>query len=194
MTSWENGEWLNPPTVAVADGDALVVTAARGSDFWQQTSYGFRRDSGHALLAPFASGSSVEVSIVVDFTELYDQAGVLARVDENTWVKAGVEISDGTPQLAAVVTMHGLSDWSVAPVPEWSGREVTIRTSWTGDALTVRAKTGSEPWRLVRLAPFPADARASAGPYCCAPERDGLSVRFTGWTTGPADAALHLDA
>ncbi|MEO6714250.1 MAG: DUF1349 domain-containing protein [Mycobacteriales bacterium] len=194
MNSWDSGVWFNSPVSAVRDGDALVVTAAKGSDFWQQTSYGFRRDSGHALLSPFASGTAIEVSFVVDYTELYDQAGVVVRVDEATWVKAGVEISDGAPQLAAVVTMHGMSDWSTAPMPQWSGREVSIRASWAGDALTVRARADAEPWRMLRLAPFPPDATATAGPYCCAPERDGLSVRFTNWTSGTADTALHLES
>lgn len=190
---WASGEWFNPPPATVRDGAALIVTAARGSDFWQQTSYGFHRDSGHALLAPFSTGHAVEVSFVVDYGSRYDQAGVLVRVNALTWVKAGVEVSDGAPQLAAVVTLNGLSDWSMAPVPDWSGREVTLRASWAGDALTLRARAIDEPWRMLRLAPFPASASATSGPYCCAPERDGFTVRFTSWRTGDADAALHLD-
>lgn len=194
MTPWKSGTWINPPPTAVEEGGALVVTAARGSDFWQQTSYGFRRDSGHALLASFAPESAVEVTFLVDYGSLYDQAGVLIRVDEATWIKAGLEVSDGAPQVAAVVTLGGASDWSMAPVPEWAGREVTLRASWSGDALTVRARAAGEAWRMLRLAPLPIGSLAAAGPYCCAPERDGLTVRFSNWQFGAVDAALHLDA
>lgn len=190
MTSWDAGTWLNPPPAAAPAGDDLLVTAAAGSDLWQRTSYGFRRDSGHALLAPFPPESAVEVSFVVDYGELFDQAGVLIRVDEQTWVKAGVEISDGAPQLSAVVTA-GASDWSMAPVPRWAGARVTLRASWSAGALTVRARTEEEPWRMIRLAPFAPDVPVSAGPYCAAPERDGLTVRFTSWRTGVPDASLH---
>ncbi len=190
MTPWDAGEWLNPPLHATVDGEALVVTAAEGSDLWQETAYGFRRDSGHALLAPFAEGSAVEVSFAVDYGQQFDQAGVLVRVDERTWVKAGVEVSDGAPQLGAVVT-RGSSDWSMAPVPAWAGAEVTVRASWSGSALTLRARAGGSDWQLVRLAPFPPGAPVGAGPYCCAPQRSGLTVRFTGWRTGRADTALH---
>jgi len=190
MTSWRPGKWLNPPPAAIVVGDDLLVTAAAGSDFWQETSYGFRRDSGHALLAPFEEETAVEVSFVVDYSELYDQAGLLVRVNERTWIKAGVEVSDGLPQLSAVVT-HGRSDWSVAPVPTWAGTEVTVRASWTSGTLTLRACAAGNPWRLLRLAPFLSGAIASAGPYCCAPEREGLTVRFTGWRTTDADAGLH---
>ena len=152
--------------------------------------YGFVRDGGHALLTAFPAGTSVEVTFTPAFETLYDQAGLFVRGDAETWIKAGVEMSDGCPQLGAVVT-NGSSDWSLAPVPEWMGRRVTIRASRAGDAVTVRARCEDEPWRMIRLAPFPADATASAGPFCCAPERSGLRVRFHGFTTGPADRSLH---
>lgn len=186
---WDSGSWLNP-AIASRDGDDLLVTATRGSDLWQTTYYGFQRDSGHALLAPFGPGQAVEVSFLLDYDTLYDQAGLLVRVDESTWVKAGVEISDGVPQLAAVVT-DGVSDWSTSEVADWAGHVVTIRASWSRDALVLRARTDGG-WRMFRLLPFPA-ASATAGPYCCAPEREGLTVRFTDWRVTEADTALHLD-
>ncbi|RJK95394.1 DUF1349 domain-containing protein [Vallicoccus soli] len=187
---WSQGTWLNPPPEAREDGGDLVVLAAGGSDLWRTTSYGFVRDSGHALLAPLAAGEAVEVSFVAAHDRLYDQAGVLVRVDERTWTKAGVEVSDGAPQLGAVVT-RGASDWSMAPVPEWAGTTVTVRASRAGDALTLRARSGGGPWRMLRLAPLDPGAAALAGPYLCAPQGEGLRVRFTRWATGPADTGLH---
>ncbi|NBE80517.1 DUF1349 domain-containing protein [Micromonospora sp. NEAU-HG-1] len=188
---WAEGRWLHRPVRSepTLDGGLLVEPGA-GSDFWRHTSYGFVHDDGPALLAPLPGGTAVEVDFRLDYTEQFDQAGVLVRVDERNWVKAGVEVSDGQPQVGAVVTRE-FSDWSVAPVPDWSGRDVTVRVSRAGDALTVRARAGGEPWRLVRVAPLAPDAEATAGPYCCAPSRAGLVVRFTGWRRGPADAALH---
>jgi uncharacterized protein len=187
---WTDGTWTTPPASAVADGPDLLVTAAEGSDAWRHTSYGFVRDDAPALLAPLAAPGAVEVTFDADYDQQFDQAGLVLRADEQTWVKAGVEVSDGVPQLGAVVTL-GRSDWSVAPVPEWTGRRVTVRASRAGDAVTVRARVDDEPFRLVRVCPFPADAAVAAGPYCCAPTRAGLVVRFRRWATGPADAALH---
>jgi len=63
--------------------------------------------------------------------------------------------------------------------------------SRSGDALTVRIRRGDEAWRLLRLAPIDPAAAAYAGPYCCAPERDGLLVTFTRWQVGQPDSALH---
>jgi regulation of enolase protein 1 (concanavalin A-like superfamily) len=188
---WAAGSWLRPPVrVESTPHGELRVEPAAGSDLWRHTSYGFVHDDAPALLAAFPVGSAVEVDFHLDYTEQFDQAGVLVRVDDAHWVKAGVEVSDGQPQVGAVVT-RGRSDWSVAPVPEWAGRAVTVRVSRAGDAVTVRARVAGEPWRLVRLAPLDPTATATAGPYCCSPSRGGLTVRFTGWRRGPADAALH---
>ncbi|MFJ8581180.1 DUF1349 domain-containing protein [Micromonospora sp. NPDC093277] len=187
---WSTGTWLNPPVRADESADGLLVEPHGGSDFWRRTSYGFVHDDGSALLAPFPVDSAVEVSFRLDYGAQFDQAGVLVRVDDRRWTKAGVEVSDGQPQVGAVVTDE-VSDWSVAPVPEWSGREVTVRVSRAGDALTVRARVDREPWRLVRLAPLDPAAVASAGPYCCSPTRDALLVHFTAWHQTPADPTLH---
>jgi len=187
---WSSGTWTTAPAhVDVAD-DGMRVTAVEGSDAWRTTSYGFVHDTEHALLAPLAQDTAVEVSFRLDFTAQFDQAGVFVKVDDATWTKAGVERSDGEDSLGAVVT-RGMSDWSLSPVPEWRGRLVTMRASRSGDALTVRARVDDEPWRLVRVAPLDPAATVAAGPMCCAPSREGLTVLFTAWRTGPADAGLH---
>jgi regulation of enolase protein 1 (concanavalin A-like superfamily) len=187
---WAAGRWTTAPAAVAQQETDLLVTAVAGSDAWRRTAYGFTHDDAHGLLAPMPETGAVEVTFAAAFSAQFDQAGVLLRVDEATWVKAGVELADGAPQVGAVVTA-GSSDWSVAPVPDWAGRRVTVRLSRSGDAVTVRARVDDEPFRLVRVAPFPVGVAAMAGPYCCAPSRAGLTVRFHAWRTGPADAALH---
>ncbi|WP_037872055.1 DUF1349 domain-containing protein, partial [Streptomyces sp. SPB074] len=134
--AWTAGEWLNrPPAHRTDEADgSLLVTAAGGSDFWRTTSYGFVRDTGHALLVPFAPDSAVEVTFRADLPELYDQAGVLVRVAPGTWLKAGGETSDGVPHLGAVVTHgppRGLPDLSPSPPSPQGGG---ARTSRSGSA------------------------------------------------------------
>jgi regulation of enolase protein 1 (concanavalin A-like superfamily) len=188
--AWASGTWLNPPPGVVSEGDDLLVTAAEGSDLWRLTSYGFVHDDGHGLLRPLEVGRAFEVSFRVDYDRQFDQAGILVRADERHWLKAGVEVVDGAPQLGAVVT-HEASDWSAGPVPDWEGHEVTIRASRDRDAITVRARCETGTWQLVRLAPWTTDLVTTAGPYCCAPTRSGLRVRLTSWRSGPADLRLH---
>jgi regulation of enolase protein 1 (concanavalin A-like superfamily) len=192
VIDWASGTWTNAPaTVKLAD-DEMHVTAVEGSDAWRITSYGFVHDTEHALLAPLAQGTAMEVSFHLDFSAQFDQAGIFVKIDDGTWIKAGVERSDGEDSLGAVVT-RGVSDWSLSPVPGWHGRLVTIRASRAGDALTIRARVDDEPWRLVRVAPLAPDALVTAGPMCCAPSRADLTVRFTAWRTEPSDTSLHPD-
>lgn len=187
---WSEGRWTTPPAAVASDGEALLVTAIESSDAWRTTAYGFVHDTEHALVSPLPVGTAMEVSFTGDFVSEFDQAGAFVRVSDEEWIKAGVEFADGALQLGAVVT-HRFSDWSVAPVPEWAGTRITVRVSRAGDAVTVRARSGDEPFRLVRVAPLDPEAQAEAGPLVCAPTRAGLTVRFASWTIGPADTALH---
>ena len=136
---WDQGEWINPPVKLDEDSGHLLVTAAHESDFWRNTSYGFIHDSGHALVKDFPDGTAMEISFTLDYVGQFDQAGVIAYSDNEHWIKAGVESADGLPQVGAVVTAIN-SDWSLAPVPHWMGKEVTVRASREGNALTIRAR------------------------------------------------------
>jgi len=187
---WEEGSWTRPPAAVRREGRSLLVTAVSGSDLWRTTAYGFVHDNGHALLYPLEVGEAIVVRFVVELTDEFDQAGLLLRATASEWLKAGLEYADGQVYLSAVST-RGVSDWSVAPVVDWAGREVTLRASRGVDAVTVRARRGAEPWRLLRVAPFPAVPHVGAGPMVCAPKGDRLLVRFLSATIGPAETALH---
>jgi regulation of enolase protein 1 (concanavalin A-like superfamily) len=187
--AWSEGSWTREPVSQSEEGAVLTVEAAAESDWWRTTSYGFIHDDGHALVKDFPNESSVEVSFILDYTEQFDQAGIFITADNENWIKAGVEFCDGFPQVGAVVTQTK-SDWSVAPVAEWMNKEVTIRVSRSGDAVTVRAGINGD-LRLVRVAPLDPTRTWSAGPMFCAPTRAGLKVTFTKWSEGPADLELH---
>lgn len=188
---WSAGTWTHPPVATETNADGhLLVTAADQSDAWRHTAYGFVHESEHALLKPLEIGQAVEVSFRCDFTEAFDQAGAFVSFDPEHWIKAGVEHSDGVDQVGAVVT-NVRSDWSVSPVPHWSGRTVTVRISRASESVTIRACVDAEPMTMIRVAPTPPDAPAWAGPMVCAPSRAGLVVEFIGWREGAADESLH---
>lgn len=185
------GQWLNPPEHSELSASDFEVTAKEHSDFWNTTSYGFIHDSGHALLNPFPQDSALELSWILDYDQQFDQAGLMMWSDAEHWIKAGVEYADGAPQLGAVVTSV-FSDWSVAPVPDWMGKEVYLRISRSGDAVTIRARCEG-PWQLVRLAPLDPSRQWHAGLHLASPSRAGLTVRFTSLKSGAKDTALHED-
>lgn len=190
---WKAGVWLNPPQSSREEGEVLKVVPEKGRDFWKKTLYGFEFEDGPALLANWNPDTAVEVSFRLgSFTELYDQAGLLLYHGPGQWIKAGIEINDGIPQLAAVVT-NGYSDWSLAAVPEWAGEEVTLRASIMKDAVILRARSEHHPWRTIRVARFPYPSDNQAGPYTCSPTREGFEVTFTRWEFTESDQDLHSD-
>jgi len=189
---WGEMEWLNEPPASTIEGDDLVVETGRNTDFWRKTGYGFTHDDGHFLGLPLAGNAAIEVTFRADFTSQFDQAGLMLRAGPATWIKTGVELSDGQLYASVVVT-NEMSDWSVSPVPERAmGHALTFRASRKGDGVTIRYRIGEEPgWRLLRVAYLPPEAELLAGPMCCSPSREGLSVRFEPVRVGPPDAQLH---
>jgi regulation of enolase protein 1 (concanavalin A-like superfamily) len=188
--SWGEGRWLNEPDVWRVSEQGLHIVTEEGSGFWRETSYGFTRDSGHALLFDFPDDSSVECTFHADFSQEFDQAGVMVWGNDANWIKAGVEYADGVWGMGAVVT-RDLSDWSTGPHPDWAGQPVTLRVSRSHGAVTIRARSATGSWELVRLAPLDPTVTWQVGPYAASPSRKGLNVTFTHCVFGLADASLH---
>ena len=188
--AWTEGSWTHPPVESIPEGPGLRVATADQSDLWRTTSYGFIHDSGHGLVAPLNEGEAMEVDFEADYSEQFDQAGMLVWASPTQWVKCGIEFVDGVAHLGAVVT-NDKSDWSAHPVPGWETGVTLLRVSRTGDALTVRAARPGHSWQLVRVAPIDPTLDWRAGPYAASPTRERLDVRFIDWRRGAADSALH---
>ena len=114
----------------------------------------------------------------------------MVRVDETTWLKAGIEWSDGRAMASSVLTAPR-SDWATAPYPHDAG-DFHIRVTLRDGVLRLHISPDGALWTLARLAPFPRVAHYHVGPMCCTPERAGLTVRFSEFRIGPpSDRDLH---
>src|SRR5574338_1360016 len=96
-------QWFNPPAKTSVDGSRLRVTTAASSDFWRITHYGFIRDNGHFLYQELTGDFSVEIRVDGAYRDLYDQAGLMLRVDAENWIKTGIEYVEGRQNLSVVV-------------------------------------------------------------------------------------------
>lgn len=185
-------QWLNPPASAVQGPDGLTVTTGTETDFWNRTFYGFTRASGHFLHHAVTGDFSAEVTIRGRYEALYDQAGLMLRVDDATWVKCGVEVTDGRAVFSTVVTNAGWSDWAVMPL---AGDASEVRLRLTRHAEAVRVQVLSPGgWQMARLA-YLAPGDAQVGMMCCAPQRAGFVVTFADYACGaPIPRDLHAEA
>lgn len=176
--------WLNEPAVWEATETGLTLTTAANTDFWRETHYGFTRDSGHFFGVPAGNGFTARVRVQGEFRSLYDQAGLMVRIDENRWVKTGVEFTDGERFLSTVIT-DGKSDWSVSK-PFRQLEDFYIRITLSNGAMRIQASSDGTVWPLLRLAPFPVVSRYLVGLTACTPERAGLEVCFSEFSVGEA--------
>jgi regulation of enolase protein 1 (concanavalin A-like superfamily) len=183
--------WLNPPLGETRTEGALTVKTRGATDFWQQTFYGFRRDSGHFLHRTVAGDFTASVRFAGRYQALYDQAGLMVRLDERHWVKTGIEFTDGERHLSAVVT-NAFSDWSVLPYRAL-GDDVSIRLTRHAEAIRIQyddPATGH--WQMLRLAYLKPAAALQVGIMCCSPEREGFEVTFRDFAIDPPiDRVLH---
>lgn len=176
--------WLNTPRQWHASDDTLSLVTDLRTDFWRNTFYGFVRDSGHALLSEVHGDFSAEVSVTAAYETLYDQAGLMLRIDNKCWLKAGIEFTDGLMHFSTVLTNPD-SDWSVIPLPlAQTHKPVHIRITRHDTALRVQFRLDDTYWQMARLCPFPSEP-ATIGPMACSPERTGLKAEFKGFEIGP---------
>lgn len=117
----------------------------------------------------------------------------MLRKDATQWLKAGIDYSDGVPNMSVVVS-QGASDWSILALPSASGPQ-RLRLTRTGSAVIVQFRNAANRWQLLRVADFSIGQELSVGPMACSPQRSGFQARITDFTIGPAVAqALHDDS
>jgi uncharacterized protein len=169
-------EWLNEPASWQRTGDLLTVSVDPSTDFWRETGYGYIRDSGHVYGEVLAGDLDVSVRMRCTLGTQYDQAGVMLRADERTWLKTGVEFFEGRARLSTVLTL-GRSSWMVTDLPEGTD-EIVLRVSRRGDAVEVRYVIEDGPAELAALVFMPPGREVLAGVMAAAPEGPGFRVTF----------------
>jgi regulation of enolase protein 1 (concanavalin A-like superfamily) len=84
-------KWMNDPASwRVANGQ-IIVRSRPKTDFWRKTFYGYITDNGHFFHLPAGAEFTFEARIGGQYAALYDQAGLMVRVDAENWVKCGTE-------------------------------------------------------------------------------------------------------
>ncbi|XVU21025.1 DUF1349 domain-containing protein [Actinoplanes sp. CA-054009] len=176
-------KWLNEPRDwSVRNGVIYAVTELK-TDFWRETFYDWTTDNGHFYHQPATGDFTAEALVSAEHTTRFDQAGLMVRAGERTWLKTGLEVTSGAVQISTVLT-RDFSDVSMAPVPDFTG-EIAMRVTRFGSALAVHYRNGDSPWHLLRLGHLPLPETVDVGVMCCSPERAGLRATFRNFEITP---------
>lgn len=176
-------EWHCEPPAWTDDNGVITVTTAHGSDFWRMTHYGFVRDNGHFYFDRLAGDFVAEVKVTGAYAALYDQAGLMVRLDEANWIKTGIEYVDGVQQISAVVT-RDYSDWSIVPAPQ-NPPSLWVRLTRQGDTVEIHTSFDGQTFTMRRLAWFPPAQTVQVGIMACSPDGPGFTARFEDFSVRP---------
>jgi regulation of enolase protein 1 (concanavalin A-like superfamily) len=173
-------DWYNePPNWSVQDHTILIHSAPQ-TDFWRLTHSGMIRDSGHFYYQRQVGDFLAKVKVSGQYATLYDQAGMMVRVDEAHWIKCGIEFVDGVQQASAVVT-RDYSDWSVVPLPQ-NPASLWLQVQRHGSTIEIRYSLDGGHYQLLRQAYLAPVESMDVGLMCASPQGTGFSVIFEDWS------------
>lgn len=168
--------WYNEPQIWSEDRDRLHLHVESDTDFWCVTHYDFVRDNGHFYYREQAGDFVASVKVTGQYAALYDQAGLMLRLDERHWIKTGIEYVDEQQHISAVATRE-FSDWSVCPQSH-NPESVYLRLIRQNDSVRIDYSFDDFTYQMLRLAYFPADIPVQIGPMAAAPDGRGFDVVF----------------
>lgn len=184
ILSAANFTWFNPPKKWSINDTTIQVHTDANTDFWRKTHYGFERDTGHFFYTSLAGDQPFNASVIVrgQYNTLYDQGGLMVRIDEQNWIKCGIEYVDGKQHASAVVTVNGWSDWNVVPIE--NPETFRLRIERETNAVHIYFATNTkDDYTMMRLAYFPLIGRQQpilVGIMCASPneQTNGFQINF----------------
>ncbi len=171
--------WMNPPRRWRREGSALICTADPKTDFWRKTFYGYITDNGHFYYREVKGNFTTAVKITGQYHDLYDQAGLMVRVDANNWMKCGVEFVDGHQNVSVVMT-RDFSDWSTARLADGTDA-LWMKVVRKGPALDIFHSLNGKDYVESRVGYLGTGDPVMVGLMCAAPEGKGFEARFDDW-------------
>jgi len=169
-------KWFNEPASARQSGDQLAVRTKPKTDYWRKTFYDYVTDNGHFFFLQVAGDFTLESRAVGKYAALYDQAGLMVRIDNNNWLKCGLELVDGIGHASVVVT-RDYSDWSTVRGVA-TNEPLWWRIVRKGSSLEVLYSADGKNFVSTRLGYLPLEASVDAGVMCCSPEGTGFEATF----------------
>jgi hypothetical protein len=172
-------EWYNEPPFWRLDGQVLTVTSDAKTDFWRKTTDGAVYDNGHFYYQPVSGDFIAQVKFGGAYADQYDQAGLMVRLDEATWIKCGVELENGM-QHAAVVVTHDYSDYSLEPLPQ-KPLSVWMQMVRSGGRFEIFFSLDGQAYRMIRQAYLTDAEELTIGVMTASPMGNGFTTVFEGF-------------
>jgi len=179
--------WTNEPEKWKFKGDEIKITCPGEVDYWRNTLHGFVKDDAPFYWMYADYDFEVRLSMKGKWKYLYDQSGIMIRLDENNWIKAGI-IHFRDNLYASVVFTRGNSDWSTHLLPK--DRKITEFHCWVkrkAEVIEVYYSLDNVNFIKMRQGHFSEAPRLRVGMMSAAPESDGFKCTFTNFMIRSGD-------
>ena len=169
-------QWFNEPAKWQIEDQTLTMEVTPQSDYWRISHYGFTVDDAPFLYTLRGGEFEAKVKISGDYKVRFDQAGLMLRIDEENYIKAGIEFVDGKYNLSCVVTHH-TSDWSVIELDK-PVDHVWIKAVRRLDAVEIFYSFDDVEYTMMRNCWLKDNTPVMVGMMAACPDGNGFKATF----------------
>ena len=174
--TWNKMQWFNEPENWNIENNSLSMFVTPQTDYWRISHYGFTVDDAPFYYGEYGGEFEASVKISGQYKERFDQAGLMIRLDNENYIKAGIEFVDGKYNLSVVVTHH-TSDWSVITLDR-PVDFIYIKATRRLDAIEVFYSFDGKDWVMMRNAWMQDNHPVKVGVMGASPDGQGFEVKF----------------
>lgn len=175
LDTLQHFEWLNEPANLNYNEAGMEILTAPQTDFWQHKQHHISKDNGHFFYCRQDGNFSSVVHWSFKDSGGFRQCGLMLRLDDRNWIKAGLMSADSDqPQIGTVVTAGGYSDWATTSTPEISN-EIWFKVKrLNGDYLLFYSADG-QVYKQLRMLHFQSEyPEIKVGAYACSPQNQSF--------------------
>lgn len=183
--------WFNEPEKwEIKDKNTFSLFVPAKTDYWRISHYGFTVDDAPFYYATYGGEFEVKVKITGNYVTTFDQMGLMLRINEEEWIKAGVEFVNGKQNVSAVVT-HKTSDWSVVEL-EKAPASIWMKAVRKLDAVEIFYSFDDKKYTMLRTCYFKDNTPVMVGLVAACPDGKGFNATFENFkvTTTPDQRRL----
>jgi regulation of enolase protein 1 (concanavalin A-like superfamily) len=170
--------WTNEPEKWKQKGEDIKVTCPMETDYWRETLHGFTKDDAPFYWMYVDYDFEARLSIKPKLKYLYDQAGMMIRLNEKNWIKLGICHYRDSLNVSCCFT-RDKSDWSTHRLPKRKIEWFHVWAKRKGNVIECFYSLDNENWIRIRQGYFSDAPRLRVGMMCAAPETAGFKVTFS---------------
>ena len=145
-------------------------------DYWRIAHYGFTVDDAPFYYTTYGGEFEAKVKVSGDYKSRFDQAGMMIRINQENYVKCGIEFVDGKFNLSTVVTHH-TSDWSVIQLDK-TVNFIWIKAVRKLDAIEIFYSYDDKQYTMMRTLWMQDNTPVEVGLMAASPDGNGFKAKF----------------